>query len=101
MAHTTVKPGGQCTLEMGYSPDAVKIENLDQGLNASILYVWLYNDKDLVATPEPAPELPTQINAGGGRTVQPPQKTGSSGPVNPATFVIYNEGPGEISVAKL
>jgi len=93
----TVGPGDQASIALGFSPDAVKIENSDNGKNTTIRYAWIYNDGSLISTPETSPDTDVEINPGGARTLKPLQKNET----NPSTFVFYNEGPGNCIISKL
>lgn len=98
----SVKAGAQTTIAMGYSATPVKVRNLDNGNDATILFAWVYNDTTLIASPQVASPPDVKLDADGARTIMPEQKTDSHGQFHsPRTFVIYNNGPGEISVEKL
>ncbi len=97
-----VAPGCQIALPMNcFIPTAVTVSNT-YTCEAAIVYGWLFPLK----TPTTAPTFEARyINPMGSLTFPPPgPETDASDPydpthkVYPATFVVYNKGPGTVSV---
>jgi len=101
MSAHTVPSGGQLSLDTQIDPVPLVVHNPSTSASVAFRYAWIYNDAVLIAQPEVASSDPTQLGVSDSLGLDPELAQGSSGAVEPSTLVLYNLGPGELTVEEI
>ncbi|MEL6888829.1 MAG: hypothetical protein AAFO86_08975 [Pseudomonadota bacterium] len=101
MPKTLVQSGDQVSFAIGFNPRSIVVTNTSEQGNTAYRFAWIYNDDALIGQPAVSEGEPKTLGPVDADTLNPEQKSGSNGPVQPSTIVIYNLGPFAMELSKL